>query len=275
MPGQFLATLLFERPWWVDMDRIAAAVRRRFPTIGAVDVVAGSAAGDGGVLSIDHCPVVLQSADRPLAHDAYLPPLKILRTWNPMPAIRRHRAQLTISCGGDLPGLQGALACAAATHFVTTAVVGLARPLAVLWQPASAVIDPGEFAIAAEQLLAGSAPLMCWVSYAPIAAEGHAPAEATGMVTCGLRPFLGHEVELAPRPGDPRSAFGSVAPIVDRALRGRIELQDGLRLADGETAMTVHERPRRSRGEESARVLVSDDSVTNAWELRPTVVPAA
>ena len=36
-----------------------------------------------------------------------------MRTWAPVPVIRTHAAQLSISCGGRLPGLEGAAAYAA------------------------------------------------------------------------------------------------------------------------------------------------------------------
>ena len=271
------ATLLLRRPWPLDMDRVATALSRRFPTIGTVDALPGQSARDGGVLTIDHAQVVLQSVDERVEEDAYLPPLKILRTWNPMPAVRRHQAQLTISCGGRLPGMDGAFAYAAATHFVATAVAGLVRPLAILWEPAQALAEPVEFATAAETLLAGSPPLMSWISYAPVVADGYAPADATGMVTYGLRPFLGRELELAPRPGDPRSAYRCLSSIVSRILRGGVELRDGLHLVDREAdlSFTVRERRYWLRRDESVFVLVAGDSVVDAWTLQPSAAPAA
>lgn len=266
----FSATLLIQRPWPLDMDRIAAALRDRFPAIGEIDALPGQGDGDGGLLTIDHAQVVLQSSDARVEEADLLPPLKILRTWNPMPALRQHHAQITVTCGGGLPGLEGALAYAAATHFVATAVAGLARPLAVLWAPARALVDPGEFAVSAETLLAGTPPLLSWVSYAPVVAEGYAAADATGMVTYGLRPFLGHEIELAPRPGDPRSAYRCLGAVVRQIMRGAVVLRDGLSITDDGTGLTLTVRERRYwlRREESAFVLVADDSVVDPWTLQ-------
>ena len=271
MSRYFSASILLERPWPLDMDRIARAVSERFPEIGEVDAVAGQGDADSGVLTIDHAQVVLQSADERVTEEAYRPPLKILRAWDPAPAVRRHRAHLRISCGGRLSGLDGALAYAAATHFVAAAVAGITRPRAVLWEPARALVEPGDFAIGAETVLTGAAPLMSWLSYAPVVPEGHTPANATGMVTYGLKPFIGRELELAPRPGDPRAAYRCLGSVVRRLMKGGITLRDGQRMIDAEAgvSLTVRERRYWLRREESVFVLVAEDSVVDPLTLQP------
>ena len=271
MSRYFSASILLERPWPLDMDRIARAISDRFPEIGEIDAVFGQADADTGVLTIDHAQVVLRSTDDRVGEDAYVPPLRILRAWDPWPAIRCHNAHLRISCGGRLSGLEGALAYAAATHLVAAAVAGIAGPRAVLWEPARALVEPGDFAIGAETILTGAAPLMSWLSYAPIVPEGHVPASATGMVTYGLKPFLGRELELAPRPGDPRAAYRCLGSVVRRLMEGRMDLCDGQRLIDEEAgvSLTVRERRYWLRRDESVFVLVAEDSVVDPRTLQP------
>lgn len=278
MSRYFTATLLLRTPWPLDIDRIARTLAQRFPGIGAVDALPGRAGeGDGALLTIDEAQVVLESHDHQLASADLFPQLKILRTWDPTPALRRHQAHLTVTAGGSLDGIEGAVAYAAATHFVVTGVAAITHPLAILWQPARALLDPGEHAMAAETLLAGHLPHASWISYAPVVAEGHPAADATGMVTYGLRPFIGHELELAPRPGDPRSAYRSLSGVVRGILRGQVDLRDGLSIVarDSGTTFTVRERRFWLRRDESAYVLIAGDSIIDAWSLQEKTISAA
>ena len=271
MPRYFSATLLLDAEWPMDIDLVAQSLTQRFPQIGDVDALPGQAEGDTGLLTIEGAQIVLQSSAGAIAAEDAFPKLKVLRTWDPMPAFHRHAAHITVSCGGRLPGIEGAQAYAAVTHFVATAVAGLARPSAVLWDPARQLIDPTDFAVAAETLLTGTLPLSSWVGYAPVVPDGAVGRGVTGMVTYGLRPFVGNEIELAPRPGDPRAAYRCAGAVVRRVLQDRLELSDGLEMVDRRAgiALTVRERRYWLRRDESAFVLVSDDSAVDPWSLRP------
>ena len=96
------------------------------------------------------------------------------------------------------------------------------------------------------------------------------------MVTYGMRPFIGRELELAPRPGDPRAAWRSLGGIAGMALDGGLRLTDGVRLEDaaGAWAVTVRERDFWLRRDEPAFVLVADDAIVDAETLQPRREPA-
>lgn len=270
MPRYFTATVLLEEPWPLDIDRIARALVDRYPNIGKVDALPGQATGETGLLTIDHAQVVLQSISSPMTEEEARPQLRVLRTWDPDPAFAMHQAQITVTCGGRLPGVDGGKAFAAATHFVTTAVAGMVTPLAIHWGPAKQLVEPSDFAVSAETLLTGTMPLGAWIGYAPIVPEG-AETKATGMVTYGLRPFIQHELELAPRTGDPRAAYRCVGAVVRRLMHEGLELRDGMRMEDPKAglALTVRERRYWLRREESVFVLVAEDSIVDPWSLRP------
>ena len=114
-----------------------------------------------------------------------------------------------------------------------------------------------------------------WVTFAPVVPRGYEPSAATGLVTYGLRPFIGHELELAPRPGDPKSAYQCLSAIVNLVLDKGLELHDGQRLEDSAEsfALTVRERRYWLRRDESAFVLVADDSVVDNETLQPVQAP--
>jgi hypothetical protein len=273
----FTATMLLERSWAPHAAEVAATVAERFPTIGRVEP-APTPAGDGrmAAIRIEGADIMLRAAAAPLPSERLAAPMKPMRAWDPQPAIRGHAAHLDIGCGGELPGLEGAEAYAAAVHFVTAALVPLAPVTAVFWREGWALSEPATFAAAADEMLGGRMPISAWISCAFIQPSGYAPGQATGAVTQGVQPFLGRELELAPRPGDPRSAWSCLGRVARMALDRSIRLADGIRLGDanGAWTLTVRERDQWLRPRQPAFVLVADDSIIDPETLRPRTAPA-
>ena len=267
---QFTATMLVERPWAPEPGEVAAAVERRFPAIGRVEAVRDPGAQHAAI-RIDGAELWLRSAAAPLPAERLAAPIRTHRAWDPEPAIRGHAAHLDISCGGELPGLEGSKAYAAVVHFVTAALVPLAPVTAIFWRAGWVILEPAFFAGAAGEMLAGRMPVGAWVSFAFILPRGHGPSEATGALTLGMKPFVGRELELAPRPGDARTAWNCIGRVARMALDRGVRLAEGARLgdADGGWALTVRERDQWMRPGEPAFVLVTDDSIVDAATLRP------
>ena len=263
---QFTATVLLDRPWAPDAEAVGAAVAERFPAIGRVEAVPGRSA-----VRIDGAEVTLRPETGRIAANRLVPPMRPVRVWDAEPAIRGHVAYLDIVCSGEAPDVSGAVAYAAAVHFVAAAAAGLAPAAAVFWSLGWALSSPANFIGAAGDLLAGRVPLVAWVSFAPVVPRGYAPGQATGMVTYGMRPFIGRELELAPRPCDAQTAWRSVGRIARSALDGEFRLADGVRLGDaaGQWSITVRERDHWLRKGEPVFALVADDSMIDAATRQP------
>lgn len=272
MSRQFSAVILLKENWPLDIDAIAAALRQRFDGIGQVAAIPGQAMNvPAGLIDIDGGQIVVTQTNGRHDTDLLHPPLDVMRSWDPAPALEGHKGYLTISCGGGLPGIEGAEAYAAAVHFVAAAALTVAPASAVFWAPGYALTAPEAFLEAADALKHGRMPLACWVSSAAVVPQGYAPQEALGMVTYGMRPFLGREIELAPRPGDARSAYHCLSAVAGRVLSQGLMLQDGDRLRglDGSFDVSVRERTYWLRREMSAYVLIADDAVVDPETLRP------
>ncbi len=268
---QFSAILLLEDEWELDVEAVAATAAMRFPTIGQIDARPALAPERPGAAMIDGAKVTMQMLPGQVPAERLSPPLVPVRGWDPEPAIRNHVGAVEITCGGDLPGLEGAEAYAAAVHFVATAALRVAPVSAVLWREGWVLSAPQSFADAAEKILAGRMPLSTWVSFASVVPSGYDPALATGMVTYGMRHFIGRELELAPRPCNARDAYRSIARVAGMALNTGLALEDGQQLADiaGEFTLTVRERTFWLRRDLSAYVLVAPDSVVDTETLKP------
>lgn len=273
MSRHFTATILLNEPWPLDVDTVAAAVEDLYPEIGRVEAMPGQSAGlDSGLLRIDGGHVVLTSVPHPVPHHEMTPDQDSLRSWDPSSALRGHRAHLEVSCGGRLPGLEGAEAYAAAVHFVAAAASAVAPASAIFWKRGCTLSEPGQFRDQAARLIKGRMPLGAWVGFAAVTPKGYSKDDVVGMVTHGLRPFIGRELELAARPCTVMDAFGLITSIARQALDHGMQMADGQRLEplDGSgPGLKLRERRYWLRRDLSAFVLVADDSVIDPLTLKP------
>ncbi len=272
MPIQFNAMVLLEKPWTIDIDLLAEKVSEDFPGIGVVEAMPGlGGEGEAGLLTIDGGMVVIDFIDQPMPAEKLAPPLMTMQSWASDTAVRAHTAHLSISCGGDLEGLQGAKAFAAATHFVTSTLAGLAPATAVFWPESWCLSEPETFQASSQRLLQATMPISAWLTFAAVVPKGANPETALGMVSYGMRPFIGRELELAPAPVNAETALRRIASIARSALDHGLELSDGLRIegVDGEIGITARERTFWLRREQSAYVLVADDAIVDSEALKP------
>jgi hypothetical protein len=270
MSRHFSASLLLDRPWSLNVDAIASALRTLFPAIGEVDSVHGQADDtDAGVLIVEGATVVVQSFAQPLPAKDMTPALRPLRAGGADEAASSHAAHVTISAGGALPGLEGAEAYAALVHFVAAATLSITPSSAVFWKNGWALSRAETFSASANMLLQGKMPVGTWISYAVIVPSGMQPADGTGMVTYGLRPFIGRELELAPRPCEARAAFQTLSTISRKILDTGAQLSDGIvvRSDDSRISFVVRERNYWLRRDSSAFVLIADDAVIDSVTL--------
>lgn len=277
MSRQFTATILLEHPWMLDVDALAEAVAKRFPALGAVDGIQGQRGAHGGVLAMDGASVVIEAVAHRAPPDLIRPPQDILRDWDPKAAIDGHRAHIHISCGGRLQGLDGAMSYAAAVMFATSGALDIVPARAVLWCPSWAITTPEAFCDATEALFEGRMPVSTWVSFVPYVPPGYAPEAATGMATVGLNRLLGRELDLAPRPGSTEGAHEIVTGITRRVLEEDMLPRGGTDIVASPSGLnlTVRKRDCWLKRDQSAFVLMAQDSVIDRETLKPLAASAA
>lgn len=265
MTIHFTSCVLLDDDFTFDIDRIAAIVRERFPQIGQIDALPGVSA-TAGLLTIDEGLVVVEHVPEPMAPAELWPSFKPLRGWDPVPAVTRHRSHLIVSCGGDnLPGVEGAKTFAAAATFVAGALAHATPASAAFWAHGAVLLRPAEMVRAADILLQGRAPRDAWLSYEPIVPRGFARDQALGLVTHGLRPFLGREIELAPAARTARECYLRLVVAIDHLLGRCITPRDGDEISglDGHFACTLRLRRQWWRKGVPAIVLVEEESLVD------------
>lgn len=166
--------------------------------------------------------------------------------------LSRHRAHIEI-CDLGLMGRTPMLPADAAFNravAVTAAAAAVARmalPLGLLWLPARGALPPASFRDQLARVLAGQAPLELWMRWFFLrGAEGERP----GVITRGLAPFIGREIEVRPsiRPEAEALAlaFATASMLIDR--QGRVIDGQLLSPAPGLTARVRLGESRVRRG---------------------------
>lgn len=255
----------------MDVDRIADLAQNRFPALSMIDSVPGQAGDASGIIQIERLQAVLQLVTHKVSDRLWKPPGDVMRSWNPDAALKGHRAHLNISCGGRLPGLDGAQEYAGAVHLIAAIACEVMGGTGILWQNSWGLHSPETFGAEANTLLDGKVPLSSWVSFAPFVPDGFEPHEAMGMMTYGLRHFLGRELELAPYPDDTEGAYQCLSSVARMVLESGLALRNGGRVEDstGEISMAVRERTFHLRRDRSAFVLIPKNSVLDHETLKP------
>ena len=270
MIHMFTATLLLERSWALQADDISREISALVPEIDNVVAVPGQGENRDQVLfSLDDTQVIAQLARRPTRKSSFKASDHLITDWYPQAEIDAHLAHINIWSTGQA-GVERADSYAAAVQIVAAAISLIAPISAAYWQTSGMFSRPEELEAAARPMMNGSLPSDFWVGYSPLYVEGHLQGPAVGIITHGLRQFLGREIELAPHPDSVERAHRCLASIARRILNKALDLQDGERLDDVETtlAATVRKRDYWFRRDHSAFVLVTDDAVIDEASTR-------
>jgi hypothetical protein len=159
----------------------------------------------------------------PLDHYGELPRFVNPETWPGDPAqLATHGGHVEICDLGlvtrrPMSAQDAAFNRAVAVTAVSAAIVRMALPLGILWHPARSALPPKLFRDQLGRVLAGQAPLELWMRWFFLrGADGQRP----GIITRGLAPFIGREVEVRPstRPEAEAMAlaFAAASHLIDR-----------------------------------------------------------
>lgn len=165
--------------------------------------------------------------------------------------IKRHKAHVAIydtgfaagPAGSGAPqGRDAAFNKAAAVTSVAAALGAELGALGVCWHKASNGLKPEGLATARDQLARGHAPIDLWIRVYRTLAN---PGEHPGVITSGLDPFVGFELEFVSSPTDVRIAQNFIRDLaVDLLDRDAV-------LAEGEVVV---------KGEEAARMELAEEN---------------
>lgn len=270
--NSFSATLLLQGDVLLDFDSVAKAISALVPNLEDVTLTKGQGdSQDDVILQLDDIKVVVSDVKEPVRPSKFYGLKVPHEAWVPQALIDQHKRHICIASGGNGGSLKNMETYAAAVHVVATAICDCVDIGAVFWDAAELFIKPEEFVAAVEPLMEGQMPVHCWIGFHPIKPDEFALKSAVGMITQGLRHFIGREIELAPSPTDLEQARMTLGSVVQRLMDHHLRLTEGETIEDLETALsaTIRTRDRWIRRDQAAFVLVTDDSVIDQSTLRP------
>jgi hypothetical protein len=129
-------------------------------------------------------------------------------------------------------------------------VAGLVEAAAVIWHASRRAVPGEQLATMVAALAQGRAPVLLWLG------RLSQPARARGVVTRGLFPLLGAEIEVEVRDLPPDAAFEIARDMAEEVLRSGEPPEDGARLGyDRTTEFGVRYRANGHAGAVPAVVL--------------------
>jgi hypothetical protein len=232
MAGEFIAMLALERLAPVDGQELLRRTLVYLP--GAEGRLLGDKPGGADtplMLAIDDVVITVLYVDRPLPPGTLDGAIAANRVWKDVrQVVAAHRAHAIVALlqgGGDLAKLRTS-ACV-----VTAAAAALSSLLptsGVYWASGQTVNEPGYFRQRADVFAKGTLPLDIWVQLLWLDGPRSPNGQRTfAVITTGLMPFVGREIEFQPAARPPLEIGERVAGAVSYLL------DNGPVLADGDT----------------------------------------
>jgi hypothetical protein len=186
----------------LDPAAVAESIRRKAVGDAAeVEPVGKGAPGDPLMILINRIPYTVMQVDRPLPRDAYESALRSVHDWpQAEQVIASCKAHLVVA---PLPPIGGShqLALQQAVD-LTRLCAALSEPpesSAILWTSADIIVQPPRFRLAVNELIQKRIPVMSWIGLTPVLGPKTLKGEQTfGLLTTGLQPFVGREIEFEP-----------------------------------------------------------------------------
>ena len=264
----FSATLLLTEPFQLGTAALVQGLGVLWP-----DASVSEHPDDLSALSVDGIGVTIASGDAPVAASVMTPPMTTLRAQQTLAAAERHTAFVRITAQGSPDDPQRA---ATVLHAVVAAAVERTPALAVFWGSSWALVRPERVVETASMAASGRLALGLWASLATVSPRGD--QGAVGVVTYGLQPFLGRELEYAPCHAETRDVVARVSGLAQRLLDQRPALSDRQRIiiAPGQPSVVARLRDSWLRTDIPAAVIVAEDSIIDPETLgRFAETPAA
>jgi hypothetical protein len=206
--NRFISYLSLSSFGTVEFGRLQEQIARQFPTIpAAVTPLPGapSAMGQRGfALSVAGVALVVMFVDAPLPESSYSNALRLNRIWpkDAANAMRAHRAHVVVGMVREI-NRKTALAEASAVTLLAAALSELLPAAAMIWTTAVSITSPASLRAHAQRL-ANAVPLDIWLQLEWLDGPPTPDGKRTlAVLTQGLRPFVGRELEFAPWPLDP------------------------------------------------------------------------
>jgi hypothetical protein len=203
MADRFIAMIPLERAVEVDPAEVIAAFDRLFPGLAGTLVWPGSNdANDnsgGGIYLLEGMALPVMVIDKPIPAGTMDHAIGATRMWDDPQAMNRHQGHVIVSSFGETEAFEGAIKSARAVTLLSAAILKATPAIGIYWTTGETVTKPDMFIESAQRLATDSAPLESrWVQYYWLGAPPQDGKPTLAVITTGLKPFIGRELEFKP-----------------------------------------------------------------------------
>ncbi|MFO1033970.1 MAG: DUF4261 domain-containing protein [Hyphomicrobiales bacterium] len=222
-----MSTIYFPRPLAVNAGDIAAAVQRFFPKFeGQVNAPAAGGPKDN-LLRVGDTIIAVLNFDVPQPPDTMEVNFKVNFLWQEArQVLSEHKAHTVLAIMKEPKEFAETKSACTALAMAALALASRKETIALQWAPSRALLHGQAIFHEIEDIQAGRLPLDLWLAYSPWAER---ETGKIGLMTVGLEPFVGREIEMVPR----KESLGSS---VQRAMAmAEYLLTKGPVVKDGDT----------------------------------------
>ncbi len=224
----------------VPVGDLVARITTLFPKVPMVvrSVEAKSpGAALGYLIAIDDVVIAVLPVAHRLPAEVYAVPIELDRVWpGAATAMASHGAHIAVGTVTESHTHGAVLEAAGAMTLVCAALSTLLPVTAAIWTNSETIVNPARLQAAGESVATPKVPLDLWVGLRWLDAPGPVVRQFA-VLTSGMEPFIGREIEWMPVPMDP-------ADIAERLLSicGYL-IGQGPVMRDGETVgLSAEER---------------------------------
>ena len=184
----------------LDGNIIAQKLKQLYPNVPMAIKAVENSSGESNIITIDTVPYVIMFVPQPLPQDAYVSAINSNKVWpEARQSMSYQRAHFVVANMAGVDNYQLAIPTAVSISMITAAIVAIVPSIAVIWASGNNIIEANSFYNRALELAVPKLNFDDWVGLTffdgPRLDDG---ARTTAVVTTGLVPFVGYELEWLP-----------------------------------------------------------------------------
>lgn len=229
--SRFLAFIALKESGDVTGQSLLKKVRSNLADDVVSKMLSSDNADNAMLLDVDGVTVTVMAVDQPLPQQEYADPLSLERQWkDARDDLGKSPSHVIVSTLAEVASHEDALKAAKIVTIIVAAVTQCVPSIGVVWTNGHRVVPAEVFQSESTKIAKGELPFFSWVNLiflrGPDTAEGN---PTTAVLTKGMEPFIGREIEFLPTTMVPGEAAKRVIGLAEYLL------QQGPIVGDGET----------------------------------------
>lgn len=245
MDRRFTSFVLLRQAAWPSAAKILDHLNRRLGSIGSSAQLRGPTDGPGPLLVlIDGKPITVMFIEQPIPASELEEAIRLERQW---PSVRhdasQHAAHMVVAPLDEPKTNSEAVTLAIFATLLSAALIEATDAIGVYWATGNKLTSAQQFLSQASGIPKKQIPLLAWLQLTFLnGPEATSERPSTALVTSGLTPFIGRELEWQPDPMPPDRMAERVLSIAAYLITNGLVIADGhsMEIAPGETIRAVY-----------------------------------